>query len=50
MLFIVLDVLIGVKVYIGEETFMNFDVHDDGRLTFTQTKTNLFRFYVCIKK
>ena len=29
-----LDVLIGVRAYIGEEVFMTFHVHDDGRLTF----------------
>ena len=41
-LFTSLDVLIAVKASIGEETFMNFDVQDDGRLTFTHTETNLF--------
>ena len=40
-LFTPLDVLIGVRAYVGEEACMTFDVHDDGRLTFTQMKTNL---------
>ena len=43
-LFTPLDVLIGVKVYIGEEVCMTFDVQDDGRLTFTHKETNLFSF------
>ena len=47
-LFTSLDVLIAVKASIGEETFMNFDVQDDGRLTFTHTKTNPFSF--CLHK
>ena len=34
-LFTPLDVFIGVRAYIGEEIFITFDVHDDGRLTFT---------------
>ena len=33
-LFTPLDVLIGVRAYIGEEVFMTFHVHDDGRLEF----------------
>ena len=47
-LFRLFDVLIGVKAYIGEEACMNFDVHGDGRITFTHTKTNLFSF--CLHK
>ena len=47
-LLIVLDVLIGVKGYIGEEVCMTFDVQDDGRLTFTHKETNLFSF--CLQK
>ena len=43
-LFTPLDGLIGVKAYIGEEACMSFDVHDDGRLTFTRTETYLFSF------
>ena len=43
-LFISLDVLIGVKAYIGEEVCMTFDVHDDDRLIFTYKETNLFSF------
>ena len=39
-----LDVFIGLRDYIGEEAFMTFDVHDDGRLTFTHIETNLFSF------
>ena len=38
------DVLIGTKAYVVEEAFMTFDVHDDGRLTFTRTETYLFSF------
>ena len=41
-LFISLDVLIGVKAYIGKDTFMTFDVQDDGCLTFTHMETNLY--------
>ena len=39
-----LDVLIGVRVLIGEETFMTFDVHDDGRLNFTHNRFACFLF------
>ena len=38
----------GVKTYIGEEACTIVDVQDDGRLTFTQTKTNLISF--CLHK
>ena len=41
-LFSPLDVLIGVKAYIGKDTFMTFDVQDDGCLTFTHMETNLY--------
>ena len=47
-LFTPLDVLIGVKVYIGEEVCMTFDVQDDGRLTFTHKEINMFIF--CLHK
>ena len=43
-LFTTLDFFIGVKPYIGEEVCMTFDVHDDGRLTFTHKEINLFSF------
>ena len=43
-----LDALIGVWAYMGEEVCMTFDVHDDGRLAFTHTETNLFSF--CLHK
>ena len=41
-LFTPLDVLIGVKAYIGEQECMMFYVQDDGRLIFTPKETNLF--------
>ena len=47
-LFIPLDVLIGVKVYIGEQECMILDVQDNGRLIFTPKENNLFRF--CLHK
>ena len=47
-LFTPLDVLIGVKAYIGGQECMVFDVHDDGRLIFTPKETNLFSF--CLHK
>ena len=43
-----LDVLIGVRTYIGEEAFMTFDVHFDGSLNFTHTKIYLYSF--CLHK
>ena len=46
-LFIILDVLVGIKAYIGEEAFMTFDVQDDGRLIFTHKETNMFSFCLC---
>ena len=33
---------VGVIAYIGEEVCMTFYVQDDGRLTFTRKKTNVF--------
>ena len=39
-----LDVLIGVRAYNGEDTFMTFNVHDNSRLNYTYRKTNLFCF------
>ena len=47
-LFTPLDVLIGVKAYIGEQECMIFYVQDDGRLIFTSKENNLFRF--CLHK
>ena len=43
-LFTPLDVLIGVKAYIGERECMSFDAQDDGRLIFTHKENDLFRF------
>ena len=42
------DVLIRVRPYIREEAFMTFDVHDDGRISFTHTKIDAFSF--CLQK
>ena len=47
-LFTSLDVFIGVKAYIGEESCMTFDVQDGDRLTFTHIETKLFSF--CLHK
>ena len=47
-LFTPLDVLIGVKVYIGEQGCMIFYVQDDGRLICTPKENDLFRF--CLHK
>ena len=43
-LFTPLDVLLGVKAYIGEESCITFDIQDDGSLTFTHKESNLFSF------
>ena len=47
-LFTPLDVLIGVKAYIGEQECLSFDVQDDGRLIFRPKENDLFRF--CLHK
>ena len=44
-LFTPLNVLIGIKSYIGEKVCMSFDIQDDGSLTFTRNETNLFSFF-----
>ena len=47
-LFTPLDILIGVKAYIGEQECLRFYVQDDGRLIFRPKEKKLFRF--CLYK